>query len=131
MRHAKSAAQNRLVGSEQIVGKTDARLRHDAAAVPSARRESECWFGEPHTVQRISSIGGDDVAAVRIDRDRIRRVVSRRIEQSDLVVGVVLRRNPGKAHAIVERQARRNLPRVLHIELELVVAELTQRRAVD
>ena len=56
--------------------------------------------------------------------DRLGLVVERRVEEGYLVLGIVLRRNPGKTHAIVQGEARCDLPRILRIELQLVVAEI-------
>ena len=44
-----------------------------------------------------------------------------------MILGVPLRWNPCEAHAIVERQALSNLPRILAIELQLIVAEVSDR----
>src|SRR5581483_750924 len=43
------------------------------------------------------------------------------------MLGIVLRRNPGEAHTVIEGKARGYFPRVLHIELQLVVSELAKR----
>ena len=124
MHHASASSNDRLVIAEQVIGETEARLGHDAAIIPTALGKRPIG-GEPHSFQRIPATGNN--VPVGVDFHGLGRVVGRWVEQRNLVVCVVLRRNPGEAHAVVECQSRRHLPGVLSIELELVIAKCPQR----
>src|SRR5579864_1437131 len=109
--------------SEQVIGKTEAWFRHDSAIIPATFGKSAIAH-EAHAIQRIAA-ALDDIS-IGIDLHGLRGVVRGWIEECNLVVGIVLRRDPRETHAVVQRQTVGQLPRILGIEFELVIAEFAQ-----
>src|SRR5215472_370057 len=123
--HAEPAAEYRFLLPEQIIGKAEPRFGHNSPIIPAAGWDLPV-LGEAHAIEWVAALGGIDVA-VGSDCDSIRRVVGGWIEKRNLVVGVILRWGPHKAHAVIERQSGSRLPGVLNVELKLIVAELPHR----
>src|SRR5262245_2915507 len=104
--HAEPAAEDGPAVAGHSISETEARPEHDAAVVAAASWVTCCSLA--HAVGQA---------------DRIGRIIESRIEDGNLIFGVVLRLIPTEAQAVVQRQARIHFECILGVPLQVGVAE--------